>query len=129
MFEPSSDNLIERLSELGRRDREAVLNHLSHDRRTAVENALHHLSEERRVEEERQRRIDRQFLGYSPWLASVIERCEHSQPSHLTEAAAAALWSIHEQSVSSRPPKVRSGWLGVTDRLIDAIAPFGKASA
>lgn len=127
--EDQSAKVVERLASLGAKDREAVLDRMSPDERLEIESTLRQHAEEKRIEEERQKRIDRQFLGYSPWLASLIEHSQETPPDSLTPASAKALWEVHGEKVSSGMTTTRSGWLGFTDRVNDWLAQFEKSSA
>ena len=111
-----TEMLIERLATLGTKDREAVFARMSVEERGDVENALAKYLEAERVEEERQQRIDRQFLGYSPWLASLIEGAQAGTAPALSETCSKALWDIHSAKVGDGMTPPRTGWQGLVDR-------------
>ena len=121
--------VVERLAQFGSKDREAVLRKVSAEEREQIESALHDHEEELRLEAERQRRIDRQFLGYSPWLAELVEQSENSTPDRLADTCAKALWEIHSAKVGAGMSVTRTGWLGFVDRVNDWLAQTGKSSA
>jgi hypothetical protein len=118
-----SNQLIERLAELGDRDREAVLSRMSHEERGEVENALKKHLEDERLEEERQQRIDSQFLGYSAWLASLIEEAQEDAPERLSETCGKALWEIHSAKVGDGMTLPSTGWQGFVDRINEWLSP------
>ena len=131
-MEASTDpnqELLSRLETLGRRDREAILDRLSDEERRVIDAALTERAQARAAELERQRRIDRQFLGYSPALAARLEACENGYPNAMSKVAAEAAWRVHSAAVASREAPVRTGWLGVWDRLSDALALVGKSAS
>lgn len=117
--QPQSPDFVARLADLGGKDRKAVLALVTADERHRIETALQHSLKEQRAEEERQRRIDRQFLGYSPWLASLVEQAQDSAPETLTDPCAKALWDVHSAKVSAGMSVTRSGWRGFMDRCND----------
>ena len=125
-IEPQADQLVERLAALGRKDREAVLARMSPEERGDVENALNHHLEEERLEEERQERIDRQFLGYSPWLASLIEEAQGNTAAGLSETCSKALWDVHAAKVGDGMNAPRTGWQGLVDRVNEWLSPGGE---
>ncbi|GAA4044742.1 hypothetical protein [Parerythrobacter jejuensis] len=114
--------LLERFSGLGRADRKAVLESFSAEERLAFENAAA-AEEAARIEEEaRQRQADRQFLGYSPWLAALVEPAVKDGDSKLGTAAVKAVAQEHEALIASRGSEPRPGWRGVFDRMADLFA-------
>lgn len=115
--------LIERLAMLGAKDREAVLARMSGDERIDVENALDRHLEDQRLEEERQQRIDRQFLGYSPWLASLIEEAQGKTPKGVSDTCAKALWDIHSAKVGDGMSVPRTGWKGFATKINEWLSP------
>lgn len=121
-----TDMLIERLAMLGTKDREAVLARMSVEERGDVENALDTYVEAERLEEERQQRIDRQFLGYSPWLASLIEGAQTGTSPALSETCSKALWDIHSAKVGDGMTPVRTGWQGLVDRANEWLSNGGE---
>lgn len=66
------DVLVERFMKLGGADRRAVLANLNPGERDLFERELAAARDERRRERERARLADRQFAGYSPWLAAIV---------------------------------------------------------
>ncbi len=124
--QPKSPDLVARLAGMGGKDQKAVLALVSADERHRIETALQQNVEEQRAEEERQRRIDRQFLSYSPWLAALIEQAQDSVPDALTEPCAKALWTVHSAKVSAGMSVTRSGWRGLIDRINDWLKSTGK---
>lgn len=131
-MEESTDpnqELLSRFESLARRDREAILDRLSDEERRLVNNALIDRAQAQAAEIERQRRIDRQFLGYSPALAARLETCENGIPNGMSKAAADAAWQVHTAAVASREAPVRTGWLGIWDRVSDTLALVGKAAS
>lgn len=123
MSEPTdqNDQAIARLAQMGRRDREAILSFLSIEEQQETERALKTHNAELVLEEERQRRIDRQFLGYSPNLAALVEACEDGPTNGLTGMAASTIWEVHTDLIANHPPAVRNGWLGILDRVQDLL--------
>jgi len=119
--ETPTDRIYRKLAALGRKDRQAVLARLSDEERHALTLAIDETAEREAAERERQRRIERQFLGYSPWLASRVEAAKNARTNALTELATETLWQQHELLIGEHPPAIRSGWLGVFDRLSDLL--------
>lgn len=117
------NQLIERLAELGDRDREAVLRRMSPEERDDVENALSKHLEAARIEAERQQQIDRQFLGYSPWLASIVEEAQDGTPNGLSETCTKALWDIHSAKVGDGMSAPNTGWQGFVERVNEWLSP------
>ena len=117
--------LLARFAGLGRADRKAVLASFTADERIAFENAM--LAEEKAAadEEERRRQADRQFLGYSPWLAAKVEPAVKDGDTKLAPAALKAVVAEHEALIANHGSEPRSGWRGVFDRLADIFAPAG----
>lgn len=68
------DTLLVQFGKLGRRDRHAVLAQLAPAERDRIEAAIRAQGEARRREADRIRRTARQFAGYSPWLAELLQR-------------------------------------------------------
>lgn len=122
----TSTQLIERLAALGDKDREAVLSRMGSEERGEVENALSKYLEEERLEEERQQRIDQQFLGYSPWLASVVEDAQDGTASGLSETCSKALWDIHSVKVGDGMSAPATGWQSFVDRFNQWLSPAGS---
>ncbi|MEM1051303.1 MAG: hypothetical protein AAGI28_04335 [Pseudomonadota bacterium] len=118
--------LIERLSALGKKDRDAVLSRMSADERGDIENALAHHLEAERLEEERQQQIDRQFLGYSPWLAALIEAAQENSSDFLSETCSKAVWEIHTNKIGDGMSGPRTGWQGFIDRVNNLLALNGE---
>ncbi|MEO0828924.1 MAG: hypothetical protein AAFY03_00495 [Pseudomonadota bacterium] len=114
-YEPSEP--IMRLCALKEKDRQAVLMQLSPEERNEIEFALRQLEEAQAAEAERQRQIDRQFLGYSPWLATLIETSEHSSPAGVTEHASRAAWDVHARLVNAKEPTKNPVWWEQLERL------------
>ncbi len=68
------DALLAQLSGLGRRDRRAVMMRLTQSERDRIDAAMTAQDEARHREVERVRRAGRQFAGYSPWLAELLQK-------------------------------------------------------
>lgn len=68
------DTLLMQFGKLGRRDRNAVLAQLAPAERDRVEAAIFAQGDARRRDADRIRRTARQFAGYSPWLAGLLQR-------------------------------------------------------
>jgi len=68
------NTLMAQFDKLGHRDRKAVLAQLTPDERDRIGAAKAAQAEARRQEAERARRAGRQFAGYSPWLAELLQR-------------------------------------------------------
>lgn len=92
------DALVERFMKLGAADRRAVLASLSPGERGLIERELAAARDERRRERDRARLADRQFAGYSPWLAAIIGgamKDEQGEGSARTAACARAIVLAH----------------------------------
>ena len=121
--------LLARYSGLGRADRKAVLASFTPEERIAFENAIAADEKIATEEEERRRQSDRQFLGYSPWLAKIVEAAVKEDNSKLAHEAAKAVVIEHKTLIASRGSEARGGWRGVLDRLSDLLAPAGVTGA
>lgn len=65
--------LFEQFGKLGRRDRKAVMAQLTLAERERVAAAMAAQDDSRRREADRVRQAGRQFAGYSPWLAELLQ--------------------------------------------------------
>lgn len=126
--ETDTDELISRFAELGKKDRQAILQQLPQEDRARVEGAFRDYLKREAAEFDRQQRIDRQFHGYSPWLASLIEAAENSVPDGVTEFASRQAWETHSALVTSQGSHEGSGWTGLFDRLAEWFGPLRKNS-
>lgn len=115
--------LLDRFSGLGKADRKAVLEGFSAEERSAFESAIAAEEKEQAAEEERQRKADRQFIGYSPWLADIVEGVVKGRESNLAPEAAKALAAEHKAITALETEQPRAGWRGVLDRLATMLAP------
>lgn len=68
------DTLMTQFAKLGHRDRKAVLAQLNPEERGRIAATQAAQAEARRREAERSRRAGRQFAGYSPWLAELLQQ-------------------------------------------------------
>ncbi|MEP3301757.1 MAG: hypothetical protein ABJO05_07300 [Roseibium sp.] len=125
----TATQLIDRLAALGEKDRDAVLSRMAPEERGDVENALSKYLEKERLEEERQQRIDQQFLGYSPWLASIVEDAQEGTASGLSETCSVALWDIHSTKVGDGMSTPRTGWQSFVERFNEWLSPAGSNAA
>lgn len=92
------DTLLTQFGKLGRRDRKAVLARLAPAERDRVEAVIAAQGEARQQEAERIRRAGRQFAGYSPWLAELLQQaCANDGETelHLSDAARRAIVDAH----------------------------------
>lgn len=117
--------LLERFSGLGRADRKAVLESFSAEERIAFENAAAEEEKARAEEEERQRQADRQFLGYSPWLAKLVEPAVKDGECGLAPQTAKSIAAEHKALIEASGATARDGWRGLLDRLHDLIVGSG----
>lgn len=109
--------LLERYSGLGRADRKAVLESMDAEDRIAFENAIAAEVKSQEEEDARQRQADRQFLGYSPWLAAIVEGAVKHGDHSLTPETAKAVAAEHTSLIASQSSNPRDGWRGALDRL------------
>ena len=121
MAESESDfaALLERFGGLGRADRKAVLDSFTAEERIAFENAAAAEEKAQAEEEARQRQADRQFLGYSPWLAALVEPAVKDRDTKLAPEAAKAVAQEHKALIASQGSTPRHGWRGALDRITD----------
>jgi hypothetical protein len=110
------DTLLEQFAKLGRRDRGAVLKQLTPDERGRIEGAMIAQDEGRRREAERVRRAGRQFAGYSPWLAELLQQaCANDDPggkqdANLSGAARRAVVDVH-RAIHNEDGATPTGWI------------------
>ncbi len=124
-----ADDPISRFAKLGKRDREAIMQELSHEQRTLIERARRDLLAAEVLEAERQRRTDRQFHPYSQWLSSLIEQAENATPEPITKTAADALWDVHQTLHAAQGLEDPGGWKALFATLGDWLAPTEKKKA
>ncbi len=95
------DTLMAQFDKLGHRDRKAVLAQLTPDERDRIGAAMAAQTEARRKEAERARRAGRQFAGYSPWLAELLQQAGADKDRgnkgavNLSDAAWRSVANIH----------------------------------
>ncbi len=114
-----SAELIAKFSSLGKADQKSILGRLSPEERLSLEMSMRAEAATIAEEEERQRKIDRQFLGYTAWLADLVEGTQDSVPDQLTPKAAKTIWQEHEALIAAKPLSPRSGLRGLIDQLAD----------
>lgn len=119
--------LIDRFSRLSPADRKAVRARLSREERAALERAC---AETVKARADVSSAADRQFRGYSPWLANLIERsaADDAEQSPFSGACRAAIASAHEstakdhrEETSLRRTLVRFGLLVGKDTSQEAM--------
>lgn len=120
--------LLERFSSLGKADRKAVLESFSIEERAAFEKAVEEEEAEQVAEAERQRQADRQYLGYSPWLAHIVEASVAGDQSELTPKIAGALATEHKAMIAAQGIEPRQGWRGTLDRFTEALGFAGDTA-
>jgi predicted Rdx family selenoprotein len=113
---------------LGRKDRSAILAHLSEDERQAVQEAV---AAERRAKAEEKARIrqsDRQFLAYSAWLASLIEASIKCEEVALTPATRDALTVEHQAALAGRKEQEVPIAQSIMNRLRALVSPAERGT-
>jgi hypothetical protein len=115
--------LVERYRTLGAADRKAVRRNLSSDECRAIERAEAEIDRARRSE----LTPERQFRGYSPWLAALIDQVLGGDraPPELTAECRAAIASSHLSIVEDQGEETLIGRIG---RLL-GIAGLGGGAA
>jgi hypothetical protein len=116
--------LVERYRSLGAADRKAVRRALSASEFEALENACSDLDKARRAE----LAPERQYRGYSPWLAAPIEQSlgdDRTQPE-VTAECRAAIAATHRSIVDDQGEESVVARLG---RLLGIGAPSGGVGA
>lgn len=113
--------LLERFAKLGRADRKAIMANLSAEERIVFEQAIAAEEGARSAEESRRRQADRQFLGYSPWLAALVEGALKRDEVKLAPEAAKALVVSHGALIADQGIEPRDGWRGALDRISDLL--------
>lgn len=99
--------LAGRFHKLGRADRRAVLAKFNPAERQALERRLAADAEARRRMLAEERRADRQFARYSPWLGSKVEKAFRGtaiEEGELTKACAAAVLRAHKAAEDAAEP-------------------------
>lgn len=121
---PEFHTLAARFADLPPADRKAVLAKLDAEDRTRVMAKIASCAEEIAAEEERERRIDRQFVGYSPWLAETLEVCLDGRATSagLTPRAARSLCAHHKARLDDRTEDEPTGLRSWFDRLLNPLA-------
>lgn len=117
--------LLQRLEGLGRADRKAVLSAMSAEDRVAFDQAVEAEAQERLAEEERRRRADRQFHGYSPWLAGIVEAAVKGDGGKLSPATARAVGDEHAALLASEKLEDRSPLGAMLAKVQALFAPQG----
>src|SRR5687768_12980434 len=113
--------LVERYRSLGAADRKAVRRNLSLDEFEALERAGAEINKARRSE----LAPERQFRGYSPWLATLIEQTlgsDQAQPD-VTAECCTAIESSHLSIVEDQGDETLVARLG---RLLGFGGPSGS---
>ena len=115
--------LLERYRTLGFSDRKAVRRNLSPSELEALENACVEFDKAKRAEQS----PERQFRGYSSWLASLIEQALGNNQSHpgMTAACCAAIASSHLSMLDDRNDQTVAVRLA---RLLGIASPVGVAA-
>ena len=111
--------LLTRFNGLGKADRLAVLEHFDAEERLAFEAAVEDEDRRRAELEARQHVADRQFLGYSPWLAELVETSLKPEGSMLTAETTRALASEHSALIAAQGLPARTGWHYWIDKVRD----------
>lgn len=120
--------LLQRLEGLGRADRKAVLDAMSAEDRIAFDQAVEAEALERLAEEERRRQADRQFHGYSPWLAGVVEAAVKGDGGKLSPVAARAVSDEHAALLASQKLDQVSPLHAMLAKAKALLAPTGGAA-
>ena len=120
---PAFPDLVQRFEGLGRKDRMAVLEHMSSEDQVALREAIE--AERVRVLEEqnRQRASDRQFVDYSPAIAGILEGAVKGEAAGLTKTAAATLVQEHRAALESHPQEQAGVWQRFVAFVERALAP------
>lgn len=115
--------LVERYRSLGTADRKAVRRNLSPSELEALESAYAEIDRARRAEQA----PERQFKGYSPWLAGLIEQAlgdDRTQPE-VTAECRAAIAGTHRSIVDDQGEETLFARIG---RLLGVPAAKGHAA-
>lgn len=116
MAEPADFGaLARRFQSLRQPDRRAVLASFSPNDRALFEQALAEQTQADREEEERRQRTDKQFHGYSPWLADVITEAlaDPNATSRMAPRAAKALAAQHQVLLENSGQADQGGILAI----------------
>lgn len=114
--------LVERYRSLAPADRKAVRRNLSPSELEALESARAEVDAARRSEAP----PERQFRGYSPWLAALIEQAlgdDRTQPE-VTAECRAAIAGTHVSIVGDQREETFAARVG---RLLGIASPVGAA--
>lgn len=120
---PSFADLVQRFEGLGRKDRMAVLEHLSAEDQAALREAIEAERARELEEQKRQRATDRQFVDYSPALAAIVEAAVKGEAAGLTKAASATLVQEHRASLEAHPEAQAGVWQRIAGFVERALAP------
>lgn len=124
---PAFADLVQRFEGLGRKDRMAVLEHLSAEDQAALREAIE-TERAREIEEQRrQRATDRQFVDYSPALAAIVEAAVKGDAAGLTKAASATLVHEHRAALEMHPEAQVGIWRRIVGFFERALAPPDEA--
>lgn len=110
---------------LGRKDRNAILAHMSEDERQTVFETLSAEKRAKAEEEARIRESDRQYLSYSAWLANLIEASVRRDEVALTPAAREALVAEHQAALAARNEQEVPIIPSIINRLRALVTPAG----
>lgn len=114
--------LVERYRSLGAADRKAVQRKLSPGEFNALDSACAESERARRAEQA----PERQYRGYSPWLAALIEQAlgdDRTQPE-VTAECRAAIAGTHVSIVGDQREETFAARVG---RLLGIASPVGAA--
>ncbi len=125
MAEMSTDHaiLFRRFEGLGRKDQQAILNRFSEAERIAFEDAIEAERLARAEEARRLRASDRQYLGYSAWLANLVEASVGTGDVGLTRQARTPLAAEHKASFEVLQTPEPSLWQSLVARVQEWFAP------
>ena len=120
-------SLLDHFDTLSKADRRRVLSSFSAEDRTAFDRAVAAEAKSRKDKAEYDRKVERQFVGYSSWLAELVKNALEANGTIAREAAG-ALVSEHKTLLERSAPAPRTGIRGILDRAADLLMTKGGAA-
>ena len=120
-------SLLDHFETLSKADQRRVLSSFSVEDRTAFDHAVAAEAKSRQERAEYDRKVERQYVGYSSWLAEIIKSARDANDA-IARDAAEALVSEHQTLLERSAPAPRTGIRGILDRAADLFMTKGGAA-
>ena len=113
--------VAERFSRMNAADRKAVLASLNEAERHSLTSALAQKLKDDAEEDDRKRRMDRQFSAYSPTMAQLLESAVKDDGHDLAPAARVGLVAEHQALLELEGDAASRGWRGLMDQVTELL--------